>query len=109
MNRRHFLGWSAAGFCSVTMGATFWRNAYAQTPVSCDSPYGPIADAPDENGLRLPAGFSSRVVAITGRLVPGTTHLWHPLPDGGACFPMADGGWGYTSNSEVPVAGGAAM
>lgn len=39
------------------------------------------------------------MIAITGQLVPNTTQLWHPVPDGGACFPMSDGGWAYTSNS----------
>jgi uncharacterized protein len=109
MNRRQFLGWTAAGFCGVTLGAAFWRSLFAQPAVPGASPYGPISDNPDKNGLRLPKSFHSRVIAITGQLVPNTTHLWHPLPDGGACFPMSDGGWAYTSNSEVPGAGGAAM
>jgi secreted PhoX family phosphatase len=55
----------------------------------------------------LPQGFSSRVLAVTGQLVPGTTYPWHPAPDGGAVFPQQDGGWVYTSNSEIPVGGGA--
>jgi hypothetical protein len=109
MNRRQFLGWTAAGFCGVALGAAFWRNVFAQPAVPGPSPYGPISDSPDANGLRLPAGFTSRVIAVTGQLVPNTLHPWHPAPDGGACFPMADGGWAYTSNSEVPVVGGAAM
>lgn len=109
MNRRQFLGWSAAGFCGLTLGAAFWRNVYAQPAVPGPSPYGPISDAPDANGLRLPAGFTSRIVAVTGQLVPNTAHVWHLAPDGGACFPMADGGWAYTSNSEVPIAGGVSM
>jgi hypothetical protein len=109
MNRRRFLGWTAAGFCGVALGAAFWRNVFAQPAVPGPSPYGPISDSADANGLRLPAGFTSRVIAVTGQLVPNTTHPWHPLPDGGACFPMSDGGWAYTSNSEVPLAGGAAM
>jgi hypothetical protein len=109
MNRRDFLKWTAAGLCGVTLGAAFWRNLYAQPAVAGPSPYGPISDMPDENGLRLPAGFTSRVVAITGQLVPNTLLPWHPLPDGGACFPMSDGGWAYTSNSEVPLGGGASM
>ncbi|AXQ29542.1 DUF839 domain-containing protein [Solimonas sp. K1W22B-7] len=66
---------------------------------------GPL-QAPDENGLRLPAGFTSRVVAVSGQLVPGTLNFWHTFPDGGATFPTADGGWVYTSNSEVPLIGG---
>lgn len=109
MNRRQFLRWSAAGFCGVTLGPAFWRNVFAQPAVPGPSPYGPISATPDENGLRLPAGFVSRVVATTGQPVPNSAYLWHPLPDGGACFAMSDGGWAYTSNSEVPIAGGAAM
>ena len=109
MKRRRFLAWTAAGFCGITLGASFWRKVFAQQAVPGPSPYGPISDLPDANGLRLPAGFSSRVIAVTGELVPNTLHPWHPLPDGGACFPLADGGWVYTSNSETPVAGGAAM
>lgn len=109
MNRRQFLCWSAAGFCGVTLGPAFWRDVFAQPALPGPSPYGPLSDLPDENGLRLPAGFVSRVVATTGQLVPNTAQLWHPAPDGGACFAMSDGGWAYTSNSEVPIAGGAAM
>jgi secreted PhoX family phosphatase len=109
MKRRQFLCWSAAGACGITLGASFWRNAFAQPAVPGESPYGPLSSAPDANGLRLPAGFTSRVIAVSGRLVSPTAHTWHLAPDGGACFPMADGGWAYTSNSELPIAGGAAM
>jgi hypothetical protein len=66
-------------------------------------PYGPLA-VPDENGVALPVGFGSRIVARTGRRVGGV--LWHPAPDGGACFPDGDG-WVYVSNSEIPLLGGA--
>ncbi|GGK46914.1 hypothetical protein Ppa06_03360 [Planomonospora parontospora subsp. parontospora] len=65
--------------------------------------YGPLR-APDANGVALPEGFTSRIVARTGRRVGGM--LWHAAPDGGACFP--DGaGWIYVSNSEIPLLGGA--
>ncbi|MEO8604423.1 MAG: alkaline phosphatase PhoX [bacterium] len=57
---------------------------------------------PDDNGVRLLPGFSSRVVARTGQLpAVGSTYAWHPSPDGGATFPTADGGWIYVSNSEL--------
>ncbi|MEY6569302.1 alkaline phosphatase PhoX, partial [Streptomyces sp. PGLac3x] len=62
--------------------------------------------AADAQGIRLPAGFRSRVVARAGRRVAGTSYTWHPAPDGGACY--ADGsGWIYVSNSEVSPDGGA--
>jgi secreted PhoX family phosphatase len=67
---------------------------------------GPLLD-PDGNGLRLPAGFRSRVIARTGEQVAGTGFVWHQAPDGGATFATDDGGWIYVSNSEVPVSGGA--
>lgn len=54
---------------------------------------------PDHNGLRLPAGFSSRIVAHSGQTQFGYT--WHAAPDGGATFATQDGGWIYVSNSEV--------
>ncbi len=63
---------------------------------------GPLGE-PDANGLRLPAGFTSRVVAMAGREpVPGCGYPWHPYPDGGAVFAAPDGGWIYVSNSEMP-------
>ena len=69
-------------------------------------PYGPLATTPDANGLFLPAGFTSRLVATTGQAVAGTGYVWHAAPDGGACFPVPEGGWVYVSNSEVADAGG---
>ncbi|MFF0576532.1 alkaline phosphatase PhoX [Streptosporangium saharense] len=66
-------------------------------------PYGPPG-SPDANGVALPDGFSSRVVARTGHRVGGV--LWHPAPGDGACFPDGDG-WIYVSNSEIPLLGGA--
>lgn len=57
--------------------------------------------APDANGLRLPPGFRSRVVARAGLApVGGNAFLWHRAPDGGAVFPQPGGGWIYVSNSE---------
>lgn len=62
--------------------------------------------APDKNGIRLPAGFASRVVAYSGQELFG--YQWHAAPDGGATFATSDGGWIYVSNSEMErKAGGA--
>lgn len=68
---------------------------------------GPLG-APDGNGLRLPAGFTSRIVARTGQEpVPGkSSYKWHLAPDGGATFATVDGGHIYVSNSEVGGSGG---
>jgi len=63
----------------------------------------------DANGVRLPAGFTSRIVARSGkRPVSSSPYAWHASPDGGACFPTDDGGWVYASNSELPHGGGGA-
>ena len=63
--------------------------------------------APDANGIRLPAGFRSRIVAVS--LLPVAGYTWHIFPDGGATFGQPDGGWIYVSNSESPgpLGGGA--
>jgi secreted PhoX family phosphatase len=64
---------------------------------------------PDSNGVRLPAGFSSRIVAeSTVSPMGGCEYVWHSAPDGGACFADDGGGWIYVSNSELDdYAGGA--
>ncbi|MFC5825172.1 alkaline phosphatase PhoX [Nonomuraea insulae] len=96
MRRRTFL-------TAVAFSGAVWHEAVASALSAGTSPYGPLG-APDANGMALPAGFTGRVVARSGRIVGGL--LWHPAPDGGACF--ADGtGWIYVSNSEVPLIGGA--
>jgi secreted PhoX family phosphatase len=63
--------------------------------------FGPLQE-PDSNGVRLPAGYSSRIVARTRQEPkPGCGYSWHDSPDGGATYAIADGGWIYVSNSEV--------
>jgi hypothetical protein len=55
----------------------------------------------DANGVMLPLGFSSRIVARSGEPpLPGKAP-WHGAPDGGACFAAPDGGWIYVSNCEL--------
>lgn len=66
------------------------------TPISDLEPLGD----PDGNGLRLPPGFTSRIIARSGQPVAPTGYVWHPAPDGGAAFPLEDGGWIYVSNCE---------
>jgi secreted PhoX family phosphatase len=70
---------------------------------------GPLRDA-DEHGLRLPAGFRSRIVARTGQPVTAqSSYVWHPAPDGGATFAMLDGGFVYVSNCEYHPGGAGAL
>ena len=104
IDRRTLLLAAAAG-TSLALGGSLWREAFAAEGEPGPSRYGPLRPA-DANGLELPAGFTSRVVARSGRPV-GATGTWHPAPDGGACFARADGGWVYVSNSEVAPGGGA--
>lgn len=104
MQRRSFLKAGLAG-TAIAFGPDFWRSAYGAPTTTAALPYGPLRAA-DANGLMLPAGFTSRIVAESTRMVPGTAYPWHTAPDGGAVFPSAGGGWVYTSNSEVPFIGG---
>ena len=103
MDRRQFLKTSLAGAAGLTMSSSILRALLAD-PVTTvgDGPYGPLLP-PDANGLRLPDGFTSRVIARSEEMVEGTNYLWHHAPDGGAVFPTGDGGWVYVSNSEVPA------
>jgi uncharacterized protein len=99
------MGAATAG--ALAFGPDFWRRAYAAPARPGPGPYGSLAGrAADENGIILPEGFRSRLLAQGGRVVPGTDYEWHVFPDGGATFAHDDGGWTYVSNSEVPGGGG---
>lgn len=98
---------SGAAGLGLALGSRFWKSAYARPAEPGRGPYGPLASAPDSNGVSLPSGFSSRVIARTASTVSGTAHTWHAAPDGGACFPLESGGWTYVSNSEAYFVGGA--
>ena len=99
MQRRQFL--TAAG---VSTGAVFtadlWSVARAQSAEPGDSPYGPLGE-PDANGIRLPEGFTSTIVARSSEPVTGTDYEWPPFPDGAATFADQDGGLYLAVNSEV--------
>jgi secreted PhoX family phosphatase len=107
VQRREFLKVSVLGGVAFAVGSSWPRLLGASAAGT--GPYGPLL-GPDANGLELPAGFSSRVVATAGSSVPGTSYGWPAAPDGGACFPVTDGGWVYVANSELDAgAGGASM
>ncbi len=80
-------------------------TAAAATQVG-PGPYGPLLD-PDANGVRMPAGFSSRIIARGNASVDGTSYVMPIFPDGSSTFATPDGGWILAVNSEVPGAGGA--
>jgi hypothetical protein len=101
IDRRQLLKRATGMGMAMALGPTFWQRALAAPVQPGESPYGELLP-PDANGLQLPEGFTSRVVAVSLTPVAGTTHVWHPFPDGGACVPTDDGGWVYVSNSENP-------
>jgi secreted PhoX family phosphatase len=100
LTRRSFLKTGAQGFGAL--GAVLASNvaiAAAARAGGADH-FGPL-QAPDGNGLKLPIGFTSRIVATSTQPIAGTGHVWHNAPDGGATFPAPNGGWVYVSNSEL--------
>ncbi|MBC6451151.1 alkaline phosphatase PhoX [Actinokineospora xionganensis] len=104
MERRNFLRAAVIGGAATVFGGAAWAPAFAAPAQPGPSPYGALKAA-DANGIMLPSGFTSRVVARSGQKVAGTNYTWHPAPDGGHVF--ADGtGWIYVSNSEVSSTGG---
>ncbi|MFE5209855.1 alkaline phosphatase PhoX [Streptomyces sp. NPDC056600] len=106
MERRNLLRAAVLGGTAAAFGGTLWRGAaYAAPAQPGAGPYGALGAA-DANGIRLPSGFTSRVIARSRQKVSGTNYTWHDAPDGGACY--ADGsGWIYVSNSEISSTGGA--
>lgn len=107
LDRRRFLQVTAAASAGVVLGPAAWRAAYAAPAIRGPGPYGPLV-GPDPNGLLLPSGFGSRVVAVSEAPVAGTSFVWPRFPDGAAIFPSPDGGWIYVANSEVLGRGGGA-
>ncbi|MFI2367232.1 alkaline phosphatase PhoX [Streptomyces sp. NPDC018833] len=106
MERRSFLRGAVVGTSAAAFGFTLWQGAASAAPAQPGpGPYGALGAA-DANGIQLPAGFTSRVIARSGQTVGSTSYTWHNAPDGGACF--ANGtGWIYVSNSEISSTGGA--
>ncbi|MDT9001824.1 DUF839 domain-containing protein [Paucibacter sp. APW11] len=110
--RRDFLRRSLIGAGMVSIGpASAWAQGLPALPANPSSggalqaigsllAIGPL-QAPDANGLRLPSGFSSRLIARSGQKVSNTGYSWHSTPDGGACLPRSGGGWIYISNCEL--------
>ncbi|MBQ0927038.1 alkaline phosphatase PhoX [Saccharopolyspora endophytica] len=104
MERRDFLRAAVVGGTVATLGFSVTRESIAYPAKTGPSPYGAL-QAADANGIELPAGFTSRVIARSTDTVPNTGYAWHSAPDGGACF--ADGtGWIYVSNSEMSSGAG---
>ncbi|PSJ16833.1 alkaline phosphatase PhoX [Nitrosomonas supralitoralis] len=101
INRRKLLQYGFMG-----LGA-FFGNILLPMPVRAATSsllsLGDLGPA-DANGIRLPPGFTSRVVAHSGQKL--FDYVWHAAPDGGAVFRVANGDWIYVSNSEIDDGGG---
>ena len=105
MNRRQVLSLGAGAACALwrfdARGAQLAGAINATSGRSRLASVGRLRE-PDANGLRLPEGFISRIVARSRvRPIAAKPFAWHDAPDGGAVFAAPDGGWIYVSNSEV--------
>ena len=95
MNRRELIKLAACG------SAVLWANLIVGNSRAAGKKLKLLP--PDANGVRLPEGFTSRIVAESSvSPLGGCEYVWHAAPDGGACFAGTDGGWIYVSNSELP-------
>ena len=104
LNRREFIRTGAIAAGTLSFNPAFLRGAFARQAKPGPSPYGALG-APDANGLRLPSGFTSRLIARGNELVSGTSYVLPAFPDGTGIYPQADGGWIMAVNSEHPLPG----
>lgn len=98
VSRRSVLRWAGSAG-SLAVAAAFTQ---ACTP-------GPSTAAEaDQNGVVLPPGFSSRIIARGGEPIGSTGTTMRIFPDGAATFVDAAvaGGWYLVVNHEVPGGGG---
>ena len=107
MDRRTCLRLGAAITAGAFTQSSLWTRAFAAPARGGQGPYGPLLDA-DANGLMLPAGFTSRVVARAQQEVADSGYVWPIFPDGGATY-RTSGGWIYVANSESIPGGVSAL
>ena len=99
MDRREFLR-AAVVATGGAVTVPLVGSAVGAQPGS--GPYGSLDGIePDENGILLPPGFTSRIVAMAGEPVGNSDYRWLVYPDGAAVFDDGEGGWYHTVNSEV--------
>jgi len=111
VRRRELIGMGIGGVAAVSLGAAFWDELFGEAqsrPLRRGRGYGPLGP-PDEHGIRLPDGFSSRIVARGDEPVAATGYRWHVASDGMATFPRDDGGYVLVSNSETVDGGASAL
>jgi len=97
LQRRKLLKFSLIGGLGIFFSG-HWLSASGQSSSLINAAKDGLMP-PDDNGVRLPAGFKSRIVAQSGQNI--SNYLWHAAPDGGATFATQDDGWIYVSNSEL--------
>lgn len=117
LSRRGFLQRSAAGTSALLLGPTLLGptltgcggegDVSVPTPAAGDlTRHGALGDA-NEFGMRLPDGFTGRVIATSDLpVIEGSEYVWHDFPDGGATYPTENQGYIYVSNSEIPIVRG---
>jgi secreted PhoX family phosphatase len=98
MDRRRVLKAAVVGTGLLALDPGFLTRP-APAVCSPNGPYGALRPA-DGNGIKLPAGFTSRVIARSGSQVGSSGFTWPTKPDGGATFALSRGGWVYVANSE---------
>lgn len=110
LTRRSLLNAGALATGALALGPSFWKRAVASAATATDGPYGPL-QAADANGIRLPAGFRSRVIARANVPVENTAFRFPVFPDGQATFAAPNGGFILVTNSESlpPDAGTSAI
>ena len=87
LTRRRLIQSGLTTAAAASFGPTFWRTAFAAQPAKRApvGPYGWLRPA-DANGIMLPPRFSSRVIARSTEIIPGTGYRFPAYPDGAATF-----------------------
>lgn len=98
LRRRKLLQYGFLGL-GVFFGNTLLPSSLKATSLALSLATRGELRSPDQNNIRLPLGFTSRIVARSGQML--LNYKWHAAPDGGATFATSDGGWIYVSNSEL--------
>ncbi len=99
LRRRGLFATLLASTATLVPGSTWRLLLAADTTRTTDSPYGELLPA-TAHGLRLPHGFTARLLALSGQPVANTDHVWPLAPDGAGVFATSDG-WVLVCNAEL--------
>ena len=99
LRRRGLFAALLASTAALVPGITWRHLLAADTTRTTDSPYGELLPA-NAHGLRLPHGFTARLLALSGQPVANTDHVWPLAPDGAGVFATSDG-WVLVCNAEL--------